>query len=92
MLILQGDLYSKPFSFVGELEADRAVGPLGRVGGKRGNAFTQPFSHRPSPNRAGNFHCTRLSGIAVILADLWALTSLSVSSVHVIGSPYSTAS
>src|SRR5436305_445687 len=78
---------------------------LRRVGGKRGTDTSvdrsclrqggitgQSFSYRPSPNRTCSFHCIRLSSIVVILADLWALTSLKVISVHVIGSPCSTAS
>src|SRR6266496_476465 len=78
---------------------------LRRVGGKRGTDTSvdrsclrqggitgQSFSHRPSPNRTGTFQRIRLSSIVVILAFLRALTSLRVISVHVIGSPCSTAS
>src|SRR6266496_909159 len=54
--------------------------------------FVQLRVARPSPNRTGTFQRIRLSSIVVILAFLRALTSLRVISVHVIGSPCSTAS
>ena len=57
--------------------------PVSRTGGNTG----QPFSIRPSPNRACYFHSTRLSSIAVMAPLRMALTSSILIICRLMGRP-----